>query len=85
MVSLGGTKHLSLQNVNTVVYVFRRGSLAVEHITPSIPQTVGKMMEAPRNKIDYVHQKRAWAHAVFFLQQEMELYQTFLQAYRVKM
>jgi hypothetical protein len=68
-----------------MVYVYHRGSLAVENFASSIPQTVSKMMEEPRNKVEYVYQKRAWAHAVFFLQQEMELYQTFLQAYRVKM
>jgi hypothetical protein len=71
--------------MSTMVYVFRHGSLAIEQITPHIPPTVSKMMEEPRNKVEYIHQKRAWAHAVFFLQQEMELYQTFLQAYRVKM
>lgn len=79
------TKHLSLQNVNTMVYVYHRGSLAIQNFAPSVPQTVSKMMEEPRNKVEFVHQKRAWAHAVFFLQQEMELYHAFLQAYRVKM
>lgn len=74
-----------LQSMNTMVYVFRRGSLAIEQTLPSIPQTVGKMMEGPRNKVEYIHQKRAWAHAVFFLRQEMELYQTFLEALEVKM
>lgn len=73
------------QSTNTMVYVFRRGSLAIEQTMPSIPQTVGKMMEGPRNRVEYIHQKRAWAHAVFFLQQEMELYQNFLEAHRVKM
>lgn len=68
-----------------MVYVFRHGSLAIEQTTPSIPHTVGKMMEGPRNKVEYIYQKRAWAHAVFFLQQETELYQTFLEAHRVKM
>jgi serine/threonine protein kinase len=73
------------QSMDTMVYVFRRGSLAIEQTRPSIPQTVGKMMEGPRNKVEYIHQKRAWAHAVFFLRQEMELYQTFLEALAVKM
>lgn len=68
-----------------MVYVFRRGSLAIEQTRPSIPHTVSKMMEGPRNKVEYIHQKRVWAHAVFFLRQEMELYQTFLEALAVKM
>jgi hypothetical protein len=68
-----------------MVYLFCRGSLAIGKVTPSIPLTVGKMMEDPRNRVEYIHQKRAWAHAVFFLRQEMELYQTFTEAYRVKM
>ncbi|XP_021936902.1 inhibitor of nuclear factor kappa-B kinase subunit alpha-like isoform X2 [Zootermopsis nevadensis] len=76
---------LNNQNVNTMVYVYHRGSLAIQNFAPSVPQTVSKMMEEPRNKVEFVHQKRAWAHAVFFLQQEMELYHAFLQAYRVKM
>jgi len=71
--------------MNTMVYVFRRGSLAIEQTRPSIPHTVSKMMEGPRNKVEYIHQKRVWAHAVFFLRQEMELYQTFLEALAVKM
>lgn len=69
----------------TMVYLFHRGSLAIGKVTPSIPPTVGKMMEDPRSRVEYIHQKRAWAHAVFFLRQEMELYQTFMEAYRVKM
>jgi hypothetical protein len=68
-----------------MVYVFRRGSLAIERMLPSIPQTVSRMMEGPRDKVEYIHQKRAWAHALFFLRQEMELYQTFLKALGVKM
>ncbi|PSN57920.1 hypothetical protein C0J52_00233 [Blattella germanica] len=73
------------QGDTIMVYAFRRGSMVVEEITPRIPQTVGKMMEEPRNPIEYIHQKRAWSHAVFFLQQEMDLYHTYLKAYRVKM
>jgi hypothetical protein len=68
-----------------MVYVFRRGSLAIEQTLPSIPPTVSRMMEGPRNKVEYIHQKRAWSHGVFFLRQEMKLYQTFLEALRVKM
>jgi hypothetical protein len=65
--------------------LFLRGSLAIGKVTPLIPPTVGRMMEDPRNKVEYIHQKRSWAHAVFFLRQEMELYQTFMEAYNVKM
>jgi hypothetical protein len=68
-----------------MVYLFRRGSLSIGKVTPLIPPAVGKMMEDPRSKVAYVHQKRAWAHAVFFLRQEMELYQTFMEACNVKM
>jgi hypothetical protein len=42
------------------------------------------MMEEPHDKVEYIHQRRAWAHAVFFLRQEMELYQAFLEALGVK-
>ncbi|XP_069700860.1 inhibitor of nuclear factor kappa-B kinase subunit alpha isoform X2 [Periplaneta americana] len=70
---------------STMLFVFRRGVLTVEQVTPHIPPTVSKMMEEPRSLVEYVHQKRAWGHAVFFLQQEMELYHDFLQAYRLKL
>ncbi|PNF29865.1 hypothetical protein B7P43_G09538 [Cryptotermes secundus] len=73
------------QSSKPMVYLFLHGSLAIGKVTPSIPVTVGKMMEDPRHRVEYIHQKRAWAHAVFFLRQEMELYQTFMEAYRVKM
>lgn len=67
-----------------MVYVFQTRKLSIPQVTPHIPPLVGKMMEEPRNLLEYIHQKRAWAHALFFLQQESELYRTFQRAYRVK-
>ncbi|XP_066991202.2 inhibitor of nuclear factor kappa-B kinase subunit alpha [Anabrus simplex] len=67
-----------------MIFVFKCHELSIPQVTPRIPLTVGKMMEEPRNPLEYVHIKRAWSHAVFFLQQESELYHTFLLAYRVK-
>lgn len=75
----------NIKDGTPMAYVYRRRYLTIPQVTPRIPFRVSKMMEEPRNPMDYIHQKRAWAHAVFFLQQEHELYRTFRQSHTVKL
>ncbi|KAG8229691.1 hypothetical protein J437_LFUL010280 [Ladona fulva] len=66
------------------LFVFLRDSFDIPKVTPQWPVLVEKMMQDTRRSIDYPTQKRTWAHAVFFLQQEANLYRHFLYAYKVK-
>ncbi|GLH08496.1 Serine/threonine-protein kinase tricorner [Gryllus bimaculatus] len=68
-----------------MVYIYRLKQFSIPQVTPRIPSRVSKMMEEPRVPMEYIHLKRAWAHAVFFLQQECELYRTFRHSHTVKL
>lgn len=70
-----------------MVYVFSVSGFQLPDIPlgQRLPPLVTWMMKNPPVQMEYAHQKRIWSHAVFFVRQEMELYQTFLDAYAVKM
>ncbi|XP_046392768.1 inhibitor of nuclear factor kappa-B kinase subunit alpha [Ischnura elegans] len=71
--------------VECTLFIFLKDSLEIPQVPPTFPQLVEKMLNDPRRLIEYHIQKRMWANAVFFLQQEAHLFRQFLHAYKVKM
>lgn len=71
----------------TMLYVFSQLSLSLPDVkvVDRVPALVRWLMENPKEHLEYHHQKHVWKHAVFFLRQEYELFQLFLEAYAVKM
>ncbi|XP_054261120.1 inhibitor of nuclear factor kappa-B kinase subunit alpha [Macrosteles quadrilineatus] len=75
-------------NEITMLYVFSQSSFtlpSVNNAKDRVPGLVRWLMEHPKDELEYHHQKTVWRHAVFFLQQEHDLYQLFIEAYAVKM
>uniref|UniRef100_A0A1B6KG32 IKBKB scaffold dimerization domain-containing protein n=1 Tax=Graphocephala atropunctata TaxID=36148 RepID=A0A1B6KG32_9HEMI len=74
-------------NEITMLYVFSQTTFSLPYVkvTDRVPTLVRWLMENPKEALEYHHQKHVWRHAVFFLRQEYELYQLFLEAYAVKM
>lgn len=70
-----------------MLYVFSQLSLSLPDVkvVDRVPALVRWLMENPKQHLEYHHQKHVWKHAVFFLRQEYELFQLFLEAYAVKM
>ncbi|XP_059475472.1 inhibitor of nuclear factor kappa-B kinase subunit alpha isoform X2 [Neocloeon triangulifer] len=76
-----------LHNDGTIwfLYVLQKGRLELPQVKPNIPTLVGQMVSDIKSVFEYQFQRRSWAHAVFFLQQEASLYCNFLRAHRAKM
>ncbi|XP_046665682.1 inhibitor of nuclear factor kappa-B kinase subunit alpha [Homalodisca vitripennis] len=74
-------------NEITMLYVFDQTTFSLPYVKVAdrVPALVRWLMENPKEALEYHHQKHVWRHAVFFLRQEYELYQLFLEAYAVKM
>ncbi|XP_049767760.1 inhibitor of nuclear factor kappa-B kinase subunit alpha isoform X2 [Schistocerca cancellata] len=74
-----------IEDGTPMLLVFRKGELTLPQVGPRIPWTVQQMLQEPRTKLEYVHLRRAWAHASFFLRQEADLYCTLVAAFQTKM
>lgn len=68
------------------LFVFKRGVLELPTtVSPELPDLVANILQSPREKMEYTFQRRAYCHAVFFLQQENKLYKTFLLGCKLKL
>jgi hypothetical protein len=67
------------------LYVLEKGKLLLPQVKPLISPLVSQMVADTKSVVEYQTQRRSWAHAVFFLQQEANLYCNFLRAHRAKM
>ncbi|XP_034238472.1 inhibitor of nuclear factor kappa-B kinase subunit alpha [Thrips palmi] len=67
------------------LFVFRQGELVIPVVPPNFPHLVANILQSPHEKLEYVFQRRAYSHAVFFLQQESKLYKTFLMGCKLKL
>lgn len=65
--------------------MFKQGELVIPVVSPNFPHLVANILQSPQDKLEYVFQRRAYSHAVFFLQQESKLYKTFLVGCRLKL
>jgi len=65
--------------------VLEKGKLLLPQVKPLISPLVSQMVADTKSVVEYQTQRRSWAHAVFFLQQEANLYCNFLRAHRAKM
>ncbi|KAL1139041.1 hypothetical protein AAG570_009102 [Ranatra chinensis] len=68
-----------------MVYIFSVNGLELPSVSPKLPQLVVQMLEVPKLLQPYYYLRRAWANAVYFLYSQLSLYQTFLEAYALKM
>ncbi|XP_071439902.1 inhibitor of nuclear factor kappa-B kinase subunit alpha [Hetaerina americana] len=67
------------------LFIFLNDFLEIPQVQPTFPGLVIKILNDPKRLIEYHIQKRVWANAVFFLQQEAHLFRQFLRAYKIKM
>lgn len=67
------------------LFVFKKGELVIPVVSPNFPPLVANILQSPQEKLEYVFQRRAYSHAVFFLQQESKLYKTFLMGCKLKL
>ncbi|KAK3918162.1 Inhibitor of nuclear factor kappa-B kinase subunit alpha [Frankliniella fusca] len=67
------------------LYVCRKGVLELPTFPPNLPDLVANILQYPKEKMEYMFQRRAYSHAVFFLQQENKLYKTFLVGCKLKL
>ncbi|CAB3364272.1 Hypothetical predicted protein [Cloeon dipterum] len=67
------------------LFVLQKDIFELPQVKPHIPTLVGQMVSDTKSVFEYQYQKRSWAQAVFFLQQEANLYCNFLRSHRAKM
>ncbi|KAE8751046.1 inhibitor of nuclear factor kappa-B kinase [Frankliniella occidentalis] len=67
------------------LYMCKKGVLEIPTIPPNLPELVANILQYPKEKMEYMFQRRAYSHAVFFLQQENKLYKTFLVGCKLKL
>lgn len=68
-----------------MAYVFSKSDLKLPSVYPEIPSMVKTIIEEPKRLHEYKVIKKIWSHAVYFIQNQLRLYSTFLEALAVKL
>ncbi|XP_073989891.1 inhibitor of nuclear factor kappa-B kinase subunit alpha-like isoform X3 [Rhodnius prolixus] len=72
-------------NEVAMAYVFSKSDLKLPSVYPEIPSMVKTIIEEPKRLHEYKVIKKIWSHAVYFIQNQLRLYSTFLEALAVKL